>query len=180
MVVMLLQCGHVRAPKRARFRADQSLAVRCVNFGVFTAAWFSCVLGGARGWVWAAPAAASWHRRSTWPSPKRTALVRILLSVAAMGTVADMALVAFGVVTMPAARSACPPRSWFASLWIAFATTLDSSMSWLTHLQHRRACGFVSLRRNRRADGLWRARGWAQSHFPEIGRSRCWRWSGPS
>lgn len=122
-------------------RADQSLAVRCVNFGVFQAAWFSCVLGGARGWVWAAPAAA-FLASATHLSLARSRRVefRILLSVAAMGTVADMVLVAFGVVAMRHATFGVPATlAWFASLWIAFATTLNSSMSWLTRLQHRRA-----------------------------------------
>lgn len=121
-------------------RAGLGLAARCINFAVFQAAWFACVLGAARGWLWAAPAAAlvavAVHLTIT--SSRRAELL-VLLGVSSMGIAADMALVATGVVGMRhEAFGMATTAVWFGSLWIVFATTLNSSMSWLTRLRHRR------------------------------------------
>lgn len=133
-----MRSGTAREPLQGR--VGPSLAVRCVNFAVFQAAWFACVLGAARGWLWAAPAAAfvAMAVHLTITSSRRTELL-ILLGVASMGIAADIALVMTGVVSMRhEAFGMAATLVWFASLWIAFATTLNSSMSWLTRFRYRK------------------------------------------
>lgn len=126
--------------KGSHVLSGPSLAVRCINFGVFQAAWFACVLGAARGWLWAAPAAAlvAVAVHLTISSSRRAELL-VLLGVASIGVATDMTLVATGVVGMRREAFGMATTSvWFASLWIVFATTLNSSMRWLTHLRHQR------------------------------------------
>lgn len=141
---------HAPPDHAAPAHAAPSLPARCINFAVFQAAWFASVLGAARGWVWAAPAGAlvalAVHLMLTHSRRKE---LMVLLSVASLGIAADALLVLTGVVAMRhESFNMAATILWFASLWISFATTLNSSMSWLTRLRHQRilvACLFGAI-----------------------------------
>jgi hypothetical protein len=104
-----------------------------LNFIVFQAAWFSCVLGAANGLPWAGPlavlAAVMLHLRlSRQPSLE----IRLILAAVALGLLADAALLATGWVAFP--NGAWLPGAapyWMAAMWALFATTLNVSMRWL-------------------------------------------------
>jgi hypothetical protein len=108
------------------------------NFMAFQAAWFTCVLGAAAGWPFlgtaAALGAAGWHL-SRCHTPKREA---VLLSIVMLiGTVFLAGWTAF-------ASGAWLPGivpHWMIGLWLAFATTLNASLSWLSNSPSMAALG---------------------------------------
>lgn len=103
------------------------------NFCAFQLAWFACVLGAAQGLSWAGPLAVAvlvaWHlRRAAWWRRE----VALLLFAALIGLSFDSLLSALEWVQY---RGAAPvPEAapyWIVSLWVAYATTLNVSLSWL-------------------------------------------------
>lgn len=117
-----------------------SVLLKVVNFAAFQGAWFACVLGAARGWWWAAPAAAlvalALHLGL---SQSRRAEMGMVVLVALLGLAVDTVLVMSGVVRLRHESFALSTTIvWFASLWVCFATTLNSSLSWLTRLRRWR------------------------------------------
>ncbi len=121
-------------------RSGPSAARKFINFTAFQGAWFACVLGAARGWWWAAPVAAlaalAVHAAL---SPSRRAELGMLFRVVLLGLAIDVGLVLAGVVEMRhGSFGMMTTAAWFASLWACFATTLNSSMAWLTNLRRRR------------------------------------------
>lgn len=104
-----------------------------VNFLLFQIAWWGSVLGAAAGWYWIGPPLALVaalvclrHSRDV-----RTE-IRLLLLVTCCGFLLDSALALAGVFRPVGAVGPawlCPP--WLLGLWLAFATTLRSSLGWL-------------------------------------------------
>ena len=106
---------------------------RIVNFLVFQLAWFSCVLGAARAWWWAAPAAAllcTGVQLFLAKQPRREGAM--FLCIMLLGACVDAVLTQFDVIRMQRAEfTPLLTILWFASLWAAYATTLNSSLSWM-------------------------------------------------
>jgi len=112
------------APSRGRVLA---------NLAVFEAAWLACVLGVAHGrpaWGTAALVAAiAWHVAISERPGAELALVAIL---AAIGLVAESAMVALGHVAYPAGQPvAWLAPYWMVALWGEFAITLNVTLRWL-------------------------------------------------
>ena len=103
-----------------------------INFIAFQAAWFACVLGAARGWWWQAPLAAQIAVSIHLAMSKRRSNEGALLCVAiAIGLVTDLFMIKVGCIALQQTSSLALAALWFASLWAAFATTLNSSLSWM-------------------------------------------------
>lgn len=107
---------------------------KILNFVLFQAGWFACVLGGAHGMTVVAVAAAGavigvslW-----WFSADRMSDVRLFLAVALIGFCVDTLNLFFGVFALigdPRFPHLCP--LWLVALWAMFGTTLRGSLSWL-------------------------------------------------
>jgi hypothetical protein len=107
---------------------------RLVNFVLFQAGWFACVLGGAHGWPLAAVAAAGAVIGVSlcWFSADRMSDVRLLLMVALIGFCVDSINLWLGVFVLigaPLFPHLCPV--WLVALWAVFGTTLRGSLGWL-------------------------------------------------
>jgi hypothetical protein len=106
-----------------------------INFLLFQAGWFVCVLGGAWQWPWVGVAyvalATAWHLTQV-PNPRGESL--LLLAAAAVGVLLDSLLPAAGWVTYPSGQlHAALAPVWIVALWVLFAGTLNMSMKWLKH-----------------------------------------------
>ena len=106
---------------------------RLANFLAFQVAWFANVLGAANGRPWLGPlvvlAVLGVHLRHM-PDPRFSA--RIIAVVGLIGVTVDSILGYVGILVYRdslVAPWACPP--WLITLWLALATTLGRSLSWL-------------------------------------------------
>jgi hypothetical protein len=107
---------------------------KLLNFALFQAGWFACVLAGAHGMPVAAVAAAGAVIGVSlrWFSADRLSEARLLLAVALIGFCVDTVHLSFGVfalIGVPRFPHLCP--SWLVALWAMFGTTLRGSLSWL-------------------------------------------------
>lgn len=104
-----------------------------VNFLAFQAGWFASVLGAARDMPWVGPAVVLaivvLHLRHA----KRPDLeAGLLVASGIIGLFFDSLLVALGWVTYPSGLiSTSLAPYWIVTMWVLFATTLNSSMAWL-------------------------------------------------
>jgi hypothetical protein len=106
---------------------------KVLNFIVYQAGWFACVLGAAYGWPWLGTGlvimALAMHVRAA-PQP-RAELTLILLAVL-IGAVWDSALALSGVVHFANGSlidSTAP--HWMLALWALLASTLNLSLAWI-------------------------------------------------
>jgi len=103
------------------------------NFVLFQVAWFACVLGGAHETPWIGPAVVAGvvaYHLSRAPNPK--AEFSLLALVAGINTTFDSALAATGWLSYPSGQwHPLLAPYWIVALWVAFATTLNVSLSWL-------------------------------------------------
>lgn len=105
-----------------------------VNFLLFQAGWFLCVLGAAGGRPLLAALA------GLVPVLVHLALVRqpgrearLLLAALALGLVIDSLHLHTGVLRFPAGGPLLVlPPPWLLVLWLQFATTLHFSLAWIT------------------------------------------------
>jgi hypothetical protein len=101
-----------------------------VNVIAYQCAWFTCVLSAAAGrpmvGVLVVAAALLWHLRQASMPLRELQLIAI---VTAIGAVFESALVASGLVRMPAEQllGGVTPL-WMVALWAAFASTLNVSL----------------------------------------------------
>ncbi|MCK6555526.1 DUF2878 family protein [Candidatus Binatia bacterium] len=106
---------------------------RWLNFVMFYAGWFACVGGAARGQLWLGPAVVAVfllvHLAGT---AKLTQEARLILVAGLFGFAIDTLQASSGLYSF-AGTSVKPWLSppWMVALWMLFATTLNSSMSWL-------------------------------------------------
>ncbi len=103
------------------------------NFVAFQTGWFACVVGAGRNWPYLGPAVvlvlALVHLRL---SPRPTAELRLLISLAIMGTVLDSLLAASGLVSYRGGYGLnWLAPAWITALWVNFATTLHFALRWL-------------------------------------------------
>lgn len=111
------------------------LTRKTINVLLFQAAWFSAVLGAARGLFWLGPLSMipvlALHLAL---QEDRRGEAKLLLIAGLLGFIFDTIFVASGVFTplqhlFP--RPFSPP--WMICLWLNFAATLNVSMVWLRH-----------------------------------------------
>ena len=115
---------HAGGPSRTR---------QLVNFVVFEAAWFACIVGVARGepgWgTLVVIAAILWHVAVSARPSTELALVGLL---AAIGLVAESAVVSQGHVVYPNGQPlAWVAPYWMVALWAEFAIALNVTLRWL-------------------------------------------------
>jgi hypothetical protein len=113
-----------------------------INLLLFQAAWFACVLGGAKGLPWAGPvvvaAVVLYHLRHAQDRHSELLLIAVAATV---GALFDSLLVATGALSYPSGQwHPLLAPYWIVALWAAFATTLNVSMRWL---EGRRLLGFL-------------------------------------
>lgn len=104
-----------------------------VNFVVFQAGWFACVLGAAHGLAWAGTLAAAVIVTAHVVFALRPRAELKLVAIALLiGALWDSALVYFGWLAYPAGSfiAGCAPH-WILALWALFAITLNYSLGWL-------------------------------------------------
>ena len=121
-------------PARAvRDAGGPSRARQLVNFAVFEAAWFACVLGAAHGrplWGTAAVLAAlAWHVTI---SARPAAELTLAGLLAGIGLVAESLVVAQGHVAYPDGQPlAWLAPYWMVALWAEFAMAPNVTLRWL-------------------------------------------------
>lgn len=104
-----------------------------INFLAFQAGWFASVLGAAQSMPWVGPAVVLavvvLHLRQA----RRPDLeAGLLVASGIIGLYFDSLLVSLGWVTYPSGLiSGSFAPYWIVTMWVLFATTLNSSMAWL-------------------------------------------------
>jgi hypothetical protein len=104
-----------------------------INFILFQAGWFACVLGGAWGLPWLGTltvlAILSYHLTTAINVSNELSLIGIAL---VLGFAWDSLLVSTGLLTYQSGmfHNALAPH-WIIAMWALFASTLNVSMSWL-------------------------------------------------
>jgi hypothetical protein len=105
---------------------------RVINVCAFQIGWFACVVGAARGMPLLGPAVVlillGLHLLLT---PDATRELRLIIAAGVIGSTIDTAVMMYGVYSF-AGQSLpwlCP--LWITALWMNFATTLHTSLSWL-------------------------------------------------
>jgi hypothetical protein len=112
---------------------------KLVNALTFQLVWFACVLGAADGAAWPGLVMASAHvaltllfARSATPTFSKPRALAAFVLAGVAGSAADVAQRSCGFIAYagPALGGVWVPL-WIVALWIAFATTLSSSLAWL-------------------------------------------------
>lgn len=104
-----------------------------LNYLLFQAAWFACVLGGANGHPWFGSGVALLVillHLSLVPRPRREATLVVLVGL--LGALLDSLLVSLGWLDFPSGQllPGTAPH-WIIAMWMAFATVLNVSLGWL-------------------------------------------------
>lgn len=106
---------------------------KLINFVIFQAGWFTCVLSAANGMPWlglvvVSAIVASHILRANWPTHE----AQLVMVAVFIGLVFDSLLVSSGWLRYPSGMllSNMAPY-WILAMWALFATTLNSSMGWL-------------------------------------------------
>jgi len=104
-----------------------------LNFILFQAVWFSCVLGAVYGRAWIGIAAAIFTALVSVAgaeSPQKRGMFILLVTL--IGTLGDLVPLWLGAFafTHPAAVPWGYPL-WMSAIWLGFATTLPASLGWL-------------------------------------------------
>lgn len=107
--------------------------MKLVNFALFQAAWFACVLGAGSGNVvlGTAVAVALLGVHFVWCTRDRRADARLIAVAVSFGAVADSLLLAFDRVEYVAPLTSTFAPAWILTLWAWFAATQLHSMTWL-------------------------------------------------
>ena len=109
------------------------LKLKVLDFVLLQAGWFACVLGAAHQLYWLGPAVVAiglaLHMAFT-PAPLRD--LRTLCAVVVVGVLADLLMVACGVLTFPGnAPRLGPLPIWILVLWPLFGSNFHTTMGWL-------------------------------------------------
>jgi len=108
------------------------------NFALFQLAWFACVMGAAAGNGWIGPLSTlPLVAAVLWVAPDRRCELRLLVTVAVVGTAIDSGLERAGVFRFAAPNVLAPVLvpAWISALWLAFAALLRHSLAWLAPYQ---------------------------------------------
>lgn len=110
-------------------------ATTLMNYSLFQAGWFACVLGAAAGWPWPAAVAGLILALVHLTLVRRPGQEAMLLAFSlALGLAVDAFHIHTGVLifTGGTIHPALPP-GWILVLWILVATILHFSLSWLNN-----------------------------------------------
>jgi hypothetical protein len=106
---------------------------KVINFALFQAGWFTCVLAAAADRAWLGPLAVLLVLAIHLTLIERSwAELAFLMVAGALGTVLDSLQVWLGAVRFAGPRTLnvlCP--LWITALWFGFSTTLNVSLGWL-------------------------------------------------
>ncbi|RZA20088.1 MAG: DUF2878 domain-containing protein [Lysobacteraceae bacterium] len=98
----------------------------------YQAAWFIAVGFAARGLAWPGMLACLGFAALTWwHSPMKRSDLRLVVTALLCGLLLDGTLAATGWLRYSAPLPALPAPAWIATLWMAFAMTLQHSLQWL-------------------------------------------------
>ncbi|MGH7785769.1 MAG: DUF2878 domain-containing protein [Candidatus Binatia bacterium] len=108
-------------------------SARTLNYALYQAGWFACILGPAWGYPFAGTAIAlgliGVHLAL---ARRRRDEVVLMLWAALIGTVADSAQIALGTLGFRSGVVvAWLPPPWLVVLWMQFATTFQYAMAWM-------------------------------------------------
>jgi len=105
-----------------------------INFVLYQGGWTACVLSAAHGvpdiGVGVALAIVAIHLLA---GRERSRELALITAAAVLGGIWDSLLVGLRVVRYPELSHAVAVPLWMIALWMLFATTLNSSLSWLQH-----------------------------------------------
>ncbi len=104
-----------------------------LNFALYYAGWFACILGPAWGYPWTGTAIAvaliACHLAL---ARRRRDEIELMVWAMALGTVLDTVQIALGALRFPVGSVvAWLPPPWLIVLWAQFAATFHFSMGWL-------------------------------------------------
>lgn len=114
---------------------SRAMQLNILNFVMFQAGWFACVLGAANGMGWLGIVVVSLlviiHLAM---ARRRLAELVLLVTVGLMGFLWESIVASQGLLVFTPALS---PNNlapyWMAALWVIFATTLNLSLAWLKY-----------------------------------------------
>jgi hypothetical protein len=105
---------------------------KALNFVGFQIGWFACILGAANGRAWVGPVfVALLFSVHLFLEPKRRREVRLALVAAVFGILFDSIFAATGLLVYAGSLTSWLSPPWLIAMWVNFAMTLRSSMSWL-------------------------------------------------
>jgi len=104
-----------------------------INFVLFQAAWFACVLGAARGMAWVGVIATilivAWHLKQAKKAKPELILLIITLLI---GAIFDQVMLSTNLVSYQAhGWSDTLTPAWILALWAGFVTALNVSLRWM-------------------------------------------------
>lgn len=104
------------------------------NFVFFQAGWFACILGAAHQQeVWAVIGSLTYIAFFIWNSRSPKLELRLLLKILIFGIVTDSLLMYLGFLDFKGTwPSPYLSPAWMWALWLLVASTLNSSLSWLS------------------------------------------------
>lgn len=120
--------------------------IKLMNFVLFQAGWFACVLGAANGYPWVGPLAAGAALLAHFRWADRPRVEARLLAICVLaGLLFDALLLATGWVGFPSGQwlPGLAPY-WMACMWLLFGTTLNLSMAWM-HKRYSLAALFGAI-----------------------------------
>jgi hypothetical protein len=114
---------------------SRATQLNILNFIMFQAGWFACVLGAANGMSWLGIVVVSLlviiHVAM---ARQRLAELALLVTVGLLGFLWENFVASRGLLVFEsAARAGNLAPYWMAALWVIFATTLNLSLAWLKY-----------------------------------------------
>lgn len=106
---------------------------RAINYTLYQAGWFACVLGASWHWPWTGAALGAVLLAAHLAlSSRRADETRLALLAGLAGVVVESVQIGLGTLTYDRGvfASGLPP-GWLIVVWMQFATTLRFSMRWL-------------------------------------------------
>ena len=105
---------------------------KALNFAGFQIGWFACILGAAHGYSWAGPTVVvGFFAAHLLLAADRRREFRVALVSVLFGILFDSAFAATGLLVYAGSLVSWLSPPWLVAMWVNFAITLRSSMSWL-------------------------------------------------
>jgi len=104
-----------------------------LNFALFQVSWFACVVGAANSQPWLGVIVTimvlAWHLYQTNQAHRE---LKVLLSTMLIGALLDQSLLSLHLIDYQhhGWHTSIVPV-WILALWLAFATTLNTSLAWM-------------------------------------------------